>query len=126
MGQGTFHVSLNGTTPGLQYDQVDVTNFLGSLGANLDVSVGYNAQQGDQLTIINYERGSILTNGNFAGLPEGSTFSADGDQFQITYKGGDGNDVVLTVLSTPEPSAITFATACIAGLLLRRRARGVA
>ncbi len=131
LGYGKFHTSLNGTMPGVQYDQVDVTGNteFGSPGsdsaAQLEVSVGYEARPGDQFIIINDATGVAIT-GNFAGLPEGSTFSADGDQFQITYQGGDGNDVVLTVLSTPEPSAITFATACLAGLLLRRRARGVA
>jgi hypothetical protein len=34
--------------------------------------------------------------GTFAGLAEGATFTSQGGQFQITYKGGDGNDVVLT------------------------------
>ncbi len=33
--------------------------------------------------------------GTFNGLPEGATFSATGQQFRITYAGGDGNDVVL-------------------------------
>lgn len=126
---GTFHVALNGTIPGVQYDQVDVAGMtaIGSISitdsVDLDVALGYNAHVGDQFTIINDAAGAQLS-GNFAGLPEGAVFSADGDQFQITYQGGDGNDVVLTVLSTPEPSAITFATACLAGLLLRRRARG--
>ena len=85
--------------------------------------MGYNPSQGDQFTIINNTTKNPIF-GTFPGLPEGSIFSADGDQFQITYKGGDGNDVVLTVLSTPEPSAITFASACLGGLLLRRRALG--
>jgi hypothetical protein len=37
--------------------------------------------------------------GTFAGLPEGKTFTSPGGQLQITYKGGDGNDVVLTVIA---------------------------
>ena len=46
---------------------------------------------------------TILTNdgldpirGEFAGLPEGTFFFRGKLKFQITYKGGDGNDVVLT------------------------------
>jgi len=35
-------------------------------------------------------------NGTFAGLPEGAFFFAVGGVFQITYVGGDGNDVVIT------------------------------
>src|ERR1051326_3225033 len=34
--------------------------------------------------------------GTFAGLPEGATFKAGSYTYWITYKGGDGNDVVLT------------------------------
>ena len=39
--------------------------------------------------------------GAFSGLPEGTIFSTNGVQFQISYKGGDGNDVVLTQISPP-------------------------
>ena len=45
-------------------------------------------------------------NGTFNGLPEGGTFYANGAQFQITYKGGDGNDVVLREIALPGPSQI--------------------
>ena len=39
--------------------------------------------------------------GTFDGLPEGSTFVAGSQLFQITYVGGDGFDVVLTPLNDP-------------------------
>ena len=46
-------------------------------------------------------RGSNAIMGTFAGLPEGARFAEmfGGDAFRsaITYLGGDGNDVVLTV-----------------------------
>lgn len=35
-------------------------------------------------------------NGTFAGLPEGAHFFAAGVVFQITYAGGDGNDIAIT------------------------------
>lgn len=34
----------------------------------------------------------------FANLPDGGTITARGNTFQATYKGGDGNDLTLTVL----------------------------
>ena len=37
--------------------------------------------------------------GTFAGLPEGATVIAAGRQLRISYVGGDGNDVTLTVLN---------------------------
>ena len=36
--------------------------------------------------------------GTFQDLPEGATFLVDGQRFRITYRGGDGNDVVLTAI----------------------------
>jgi hypothetical protein len=122
MDSGTLHVSLNGTTPGAQYDQVHVTSG-GRIDTGyvaLDVSVGFDAVPGDRFTIIDQAAGARLT-GYFTGLPEGSTFYVGNDQFQITYQGGDGNDVVLTVLSVPEPSMGLAAIFGAAGLLLRRR-----
>ncbi len=39
--------------------------------------------------------------GTFNGLPEGGSFTVGGQFFRITYKGGDGNDVVITANSAP-------------------------
>lgn len=36
--------------------------------------------------------------GAFANLPEGSTFTAGPNNFQVSYSGGDGNDLTLTVV----------------------------
>lgn len=51
----------------------------------------------------------ILTRGSsstpFGGLAEGATILADGVEFAITYEGGDGNDVVLTVTGLPGDDA---------------------
>ncbi len=71
----------------------------------------------------------VLTNddndpivGNFAGKSEGSTFmSLGGNAFQITYQGGDGNDVVLTVL--PEPASGASLLFGVAGCLFYRPRR---
>src|SRR5439155_3976705 len=59
---------------------------------------------GDRFTLIN-NRSSDAVAGTFAGLPEGATVTSDlvgsGIAARITYVGGDGNDVVLIVNSTP-------------------------
>ena len=62
----------------------------------------YTPVAGDTFTLIDND-GTDAVVGTFDGLPEGGTFtSTQGDQFQITYQGGDGNDVVLTALgNTP-------------------------
>jgi autotransporter-associated beta strand protein len=36
--------------------------------------------------------------GTFSNLPDGSTFSSNGNTYQVNYEGGDGNDLTLTVI----------------------------
>jgi hypothetical protein len=36
--------------------------------------------------------------GEFANLADGSIFTANGNNFQASYSGGDGNDLTLTVV----------------------------
>ena len=36
--------------------------------------------------------------GTFSNLPDGSTFSSNGNTYQVNYEGGDGNDLTLTVV----------------------------
>ncbi len=52
---------------------------------------------GESLTIIEND-GSDPVNGTFAGLPEGAAITNMFTKLQISYAGGDGNDVVLTVV----------------------------
>ncbi len=35
--------------------------------------------------------------GTFSNLPDGSTFTSNGNTYQVNYEGGDGNDLALTV-----------------------------
>ncbi|PYK12104.1 MAG: hypothetical protein DME65_05105 [Verrucomicrobia bacterium] len=35
--------------------------------------------------------------GTFSNLPDGATFSSNGNTYQVSYEGGDGNDLTLTV-----------------------------
>jgi fibronectin-binding autotransporter adhesin len=91
----TLVAELNGTTPGTQYDQLNVTGTVDVGGAALNATIGFAANPGTSFTIIQND-GSDPVQGTFAGLPEGSTLAIGGQGFQITYKGGDGNDVVLT------------------------------
>jgi hypothetical protein len=61
----------------------------------------------DQFTIIRKD-GVRLVTGEFNGLPEGANFYVGGEQFTITYVGGDGNDVVLTRIPTPPRPVLTI------------------
>jgi hypothetical protein len=50
----------------------------------------------------------VAIGGTFAGIPEGGYVSAPGAKvFQVTYKGGDGDDVVLTTVDAAPPVLVS-------------------
>jgi hypothetical protein len=53
---------------------------------------------GQEFVIIQ-KGGTAPVSGSFAGLPEGGGLIVGGSPFSISYRGGDGNDVVLTRLA---------------------------
>ncbi len=96
-----------------------VTNY-GTLNASGNVSIGgstlavvfsFASATGNAFTIINKTSGGAVT-GTFAGLAEGATFVSSGRTYQITYVGGDGNDVVVTDITQggPTPTPTTTPT----------------
>ncbi|MCP4852864.1 MAG: trypsin-like serine protease, partial [Fuerstiella sp.] len=98
----TFDVA--GPTAGSDHDQVRVfgdsrTVTLGDAPLTVNVS-GFTPQANQQFMIVSLASASASISGTFnyggQSLAEGSTLSADGRQYQISYQGGDGNDVVLT------------------------------
>jgi autotransporter-associated beta strand protein len=68
-----------------------------SLGASLQPSLAarFTPAIGQAFTIT-HSTSANPNQGAFAGLNEGGTFTVAGFTFQITYKGGAGNDVVVT------------------------------
>tara|TARA_Y100001933_G_scaffold152099_1_gene150541 strand:- start:88984 stop:101430 length:12447 start_codon:yes stop_codon:yes gene_type:complete len=95
----TLAIELFGTTPGTEYDQVNVTGAVDITDATLDLTLGYYpSTSGDSFTVINNDDTDAIT-GTFDGLAEGASFviSYGGVDFDatITYVGGDGNDVVI-------------------------------
>jgi VCBS repeat-containing protein len=113
----TFAVQLGGTGAG-QFDQLVALSSATVDGAILDLSLinGFIPTVGSSFRIIDDQlplvlNGQILAgvSGTFAGHAEGSTFTAGGARYTITYHGGDGNDVVLTVLTPNIPPVVTGA-----------------
>jgi hypothetical protein len=99
---GTYQAELGGTTACSGYDQLKVTGTVNVTGGTLQGSLynGFKPKAGDKYVIISND-GSDAVTGTFAGLAEGGTFKINGYVVSISYKGGDGNDVVLTVVSVP-------------------------
>ena len=52
---------------------------------------------GTVLTVINNTSASAIV-GTFSNLANGSTFNSNGNNFQVSYTGGTGNDLTLTVV----------------------------
>ncbi|QDS89046.1 Calx-beta domain protein [Rosistilla ulvae] len=112
----TYEVEINGNSPGTSYDQIDATGAV-SIGSGVALDLGGLAGfvgsrvGGESFKIINRTGGT----GTFDGLPEGATisnfFSGDGGRAPldatITYQGGDGDDVVLTVIHPEADLSVT-------------------
>ncbi|MFO0882076.1 MAG: hypothetical protein U0491_01365 [Candidatus Saccharimonadales bacterium] len=99
---GTLDVEVGGAASG-QYDQLNVTGTV-DLGSATTLNVtqwsNFVPATGDTFTIIKNDGADAVT-GTFQGLAEGATVtSTNGVSYTISYKGGDGNDVVLTALAT--------------------------
>lgn len=104
----TLAMDVNGTNPGSQYDQWIVNGGVNLGGATLALSAGSLAANSTLVIIANDSTDAVV--GTFAGMPAGSTNLLGGQQFTINYAGGDGNDVVLTMLNhAPIPAAYKFA-----------------
>ena len=90
----TSTVSMNGSSKSA-FDRVLAAgvNLAGARLA-LDLSAATLAA-GDSITLIDNVSGSA-TSGTFTGLAQGAIFTANGQTMQISYTGGDGNDVVVT------------------------------
>ncbi len=85
------------STVGTGHDQLKVTGTVSLGGATLNVNaIGATLTPGVPLVIVDNDDTDAVT-GTFAGLPEGAAVlgGVGGPVFQISYKGGTGNDVVL-------------------------------
>jgi autotransporter-associated beta strand protein len=94
---GTYTYMLNTDTAA--GDQVVANGIRIESGAQFDfVAVGSNTlTPGTVFTAIsNISTRRII--GTFANLPDDSTFTVGPNNYQVSYEGGDGNDLTLTVV----------------------------
>jgi autotransporter-associated beta strand protein len=93
-----FAVEVAGLTPGSGYDQLRVLGPVLLNAVALSVSFGVPVFPNDTFTFLSND-GTDPVVGIFNGLPEESVTSIQGSCFQISYQGGDGNDVELVDMS---------------------------
>src|SRR5207244_3789768 len=94
-GSGTLEIELNGATPGSGYDQLNVHGSVALSGLTLNASLDFASAVSNQFVIINND-GAEPVIGTFKGLAQDAKLNIGGELFQISYTGGNGNDVVLT------------------------------
>jgi autotransporter-associated beta strand protein len=52
---------------------------------------------GNVFTVIDNTSATPIA-GTFSNLPDGSTFTSNGNSYEVNYEGGDGNDLTLTIV----------------------------
>lgn len=101
---GFFTPVLTGPNAGVGgYSQLIVTGAVSLASAKLAVEPAFATPPsiGQQFTIIKNDGGSPVS-GTFNGLINGAQFNSGGYFFRINYNGGAGNDVVLTLIGSPQ------------------------
>src|SRR5437773_4834155 len=96
-GWGGLDIRLNGTNVG-EYGRLVASGDVSLSSGRLFPSAGFNPQAGQVYTIVEKTSPGLIAN-EFLG-PEGTVTTLNGMPFRISYVGGDGNDVTLTVEAT--------------------------
>ncbi|MBX7211996.1 MAG: hypothetical protein K1X78_27065 [Verrucomicrobiaceae bacterium] len=79
------------------HEALDVNGKVNLTGLGLDLTGTWTPVFGDVMTIVNNDGTDAIT-GTFTGQPEGSIVIFNGEKLRLSYLGGTGNDVALTVL----------------------------
>ena len=103
---GEVRLELNGPVPGTGYDQINVFGTVTLGNARLTTSFSASTPTNTTFMILSNDGGDPV-NGTFQGLQENGYLWINSCLFRISYQGGDGNDVVLTQLTSPVAPTIT-------------------
>ena len=100
-GDDTLPIELDGTDPATQYDNLVVNGIVDLGDAELEVNRGFSPTPGVSFTIIDNDGTDPVSN-TFDGLDEGNMIMVAGVPMTVSYVGGDGNDVELTIARPTE------------------------
>jgi hypothetical protein len=121
LNSGDLFIELDGLAAGTEHDQLIVTGDV-SLAGDLTLDLGFTPSLGDMFTIID-NQGANPVSGMFTA---GSSIDAGGFLFGINYAGGDGNDVVLTVVPEPSTALLSLAMMGLITIAVKRHQRNYA
>jgi autotransporter-associated beta strand protein len=91
-------VTLSGTSAVSQYDQLHVSEGLTLGGGTLTLTLGFVPAVGQTFTILNNTSSSPIGDQFACGRSINVSYNGVTYAFAINYAGGDGNDIVLTVM----------------------------
>ncbi|MFK7819782.1 MAG: beta strand repeat-containing protein, partial [Planctomycetaceae bacterium] len=104
VGSSELQFQIDGTVPGVDYQQLMVTGTVTLSTAvptvSLNVSGALAAPPTNPLVIVAND-GTDAIGGQFSGLPEGALVSVNGIRLALSYVGGDGNDITLAAPPAP-------------------------
>jgi YVTN family beta-propeller protein len=89
-------IQLNGAVAGTGYDRLDASTSATLGNATLDLTAGFTPAAGTVFTIVTHATGT------FAGLADNALINVGGTILRLSYHGGTGSDVTLT-LDPPPP-----------------------
>jgi autotransporter-associated beta strand protein len=96
-GEGVYQMRVNSSS--VMADEVAALGVVINIGTQFafeDIGNG-TLPIGTVFTIINNTSATPIA-GRFSNLHDGSTFTSNGNTYQVSYEGGDGNDLTLTVI----------------------------
>jgi hypothetical protein len=95
----TYTCTFKGNANRARTDQVITNGVTINSGAMIEL-IGHTSgtlTKGLVLTVISNISANPIS-GTFGNLPDGSIVTINGNNFQASYSGGDGNDLTLTVV----------------------------
>lgn len=110
-----LNIAINSNTVDAGYSQLNVTGKVDISGVDLVLSGSHVPVGGQTFTIVNHDLVDAVT-GTFNGLPQGATLSnflGSGLSAILSYTGGDGNDVVITVNCPITFNTSTMPSVCL-------------
>lgn len=94
----TYRPLLTSRDPDFENSALRVEGVVDLGGSALDLELFFVPAPGSRFVIVENDKADAVI-GTFAGMPEQAEFTRAGQTWRITYAGGDGNDVELTLVA---------------------------